>query len=60
MMDNSAIKDICKNILDVGRPMHINLNRLIAKVCSSIISSFRFDCAINESMDALVKNMVPF
>jgi tubulin alpha len=60
MMDNRAIYNICSNLLDVYRPAYINLNRVIARVYSSVTSSFRFDSATNKNMREMVANMVPF
>lgn len=47
MLDNEAIYDICRRNLDVERPTHTNLNRLIAQVISSMTASLRFDGALN-------------
>jgi tubulin alpha len=62
MMDNRAIYRICSNLLDVYRPAYINLNRVIARVYSSVTSSFRFESAANnnKNMREMVANMVPF
>merc|ERR1712045_1107053 len=40
VLDNEAIYDICQKGLDIKKPGYENLNRLIAKVVSSMTSSF--------------------
>jgi len=48
MMDNEAFYDICRHNLDIERPTHTNLNRLLAQIISSLTASLRFDGAEHE------------
>ena len=43
MLDNEAVYDICRQVLDIERPTYTNLNRLLAQVISSLdrVSAFR-------------------
>lgn len=60
MLDNEAIYDICQRNLDVSRPTHTNLNRLIAQVISSLTASLRFDGALNVDISEFQTNLVPY
>ncbi|KAL0489041.1 tubulin alpha [Acrasis kona] len=42
VLDNEAIYDICRNSLGIHRPTYSNLNRLTAKVISSLTAGFTF------------------
>ena len=43
MFQNEAIYGLCQNNLDIARPSYNTLNRLIAKVISSITLNLRFE-----------------
>ena len=60
MLDNEAIYDICKNLLDVERPKYDNLNRLIAQTISSLTASLRFEGALNVDINEFQTNLVPY
>lgn len=60
LVDNEAVFDICRRNLDIPRPGHEHLNRLIAQVVSSITSSLRFDGALNVDLNEFQTNLVPF
>jgi tubulin alpha len=60
MVDNEALYDICKRNLGIDRPSHINLNRLIAQVVSSITSSLRFQGSLNVDLSEFQTNLVPY
>lgn len=60
LVDNEAVYDICKRNLDVPRPSHEHLNRLIAQVVSSVTASLRFDGALNIDLNEFQTNLVPF
>ena len=60
MVDNEALYDICKRNLNIDRPSHINLNRLIAQVVSSITASLRFDGSLNVDLSEFQTNLVPY
>ena len=40
-LDNEALYDICRRNLDIERPTHTNLNRLMAQVISLLTASLR-------------------
>ena len=60
MVDNEALYDLCKRNLNVDRPSHINLNRLIAQVVSSITASLRFQGSLNVDLSEFQTNLVPY
>lgn len=60
LVDNEAVYDICKRNLDIPRPDHYHLNRLIAQVVSSVTASLRFDGALNIDLNEFQTNLVPF
>ncbi|PRQ42723.1 putative tubulin [Rosa chinensis] len=45
LLDNEAIYDICRRLLDIERPTYTNLNRLVSQVISSLTASLLFDPA---------------
>ncbi|KAJ0426815.1 Tubulin/FtsZ, GTPase domain-containing protein [Aspergillus carlsbadensis] len=59
LMDNEAIYDICKRKLDIPRPGYNNLNRLIARVVSSLTTSLRFNGDLNIDLNEFQTNLVP-
>lgn len=60
MVDNEALYDICKRNLNIDRPSHINLNRLVAQVVSSITASLRFQGSLNVDLNEFQTNLVPY
>ncbi|KAL4932175.1 tubulin alpha chain [Aspergillus undulatus] len=60
LVDNEAVYDICKRKLDIPRPGYDNLNRLIARVVSSLTTSLRFNGALNVDLNEFQTNLVPF
>jgi len=60
VLDNEACYDICKKKLDIKRPSYIDLNRIIAKVISSMTAALRFDGELNVDMNEFQTNLVPF
>ncbi|ETO12554.1 hypothetical protein RFI_24821 [Reticulomyxa filosa] len=60
MLDNEAIYDISRRLLDIERPTYTNLNRLIAQVISSLTASLRFDGALNVDVTEFQTNLVPY
>jgi len=60
MLDNEAIYGICQKQLDLPRPSYATLNRIIAKVVSSMTASLRFDGELNVDLGEFQTNLVPF
>jgi len=60
MLDNEAIYEICKTKLDIKRPSYDNLNRVVAKVASSLTAALRFEGELNVDMNEFQTNLVPF
>jgi len=60
VLDNEAIYGICQKKLDVKKPSYANLNRIIAKVVSSMTAALRFDGELNVDMNEFQTNLVPF
>jgi len=60
VLDNEACYDICQTKLDIPKPSYSNLNRIIAKVISSMTAALRFDGELNVDMNEFQTNLVPF
>ncbi|CAK4820269.1 unnamed protein product [Aphanomyces euteiches] len=60
LLDNEAIYGICQRSLNIDRPTHTNLNRLIAQVISSLTTSLRFDGSLNVDITEFQTNLVPY
>ena len=60
MVDNEALYELCKKNLGIDRPTHINLNRLVAQVVSSITASLRFQGSLNVDLSEFQTNLVPY
>merc|ERR1711994_156459 len=60
ILDNEALYKICQKKLDIKKPSYINLNRIIAKVVSSMTAALRFDGELNVDMNEFQTNLVPF
>jgi len=60
VLDNEAIYAICQKRLDVKKPSYGHLNRIIAKVVSSMTAALRFDGELNVDMNEFQTNLVPF
>jgi len=60
VVDNEAIYDICQEHLDILHPSYDAVNRLIAKVVSSVTASMRFEGELNGNLRDLTTNLVPF
>ena len=59
-LDNEALYDICSYQLDNEQPSYDNINRLIAQLSSSVTTSFRYNGALNSSMQEFHHNLVPY
>merc|ERR1712151_510528 len=60
LLDNEAIYTICQNQLVLDRPSYSDLNKIIAKVISSMTASLRFDGELNVDLGEFQTNLVPF
>merc|ERR1712241_1370091 len=60
VLDNEACYEICQTKLDLKKPSYSNLNKIIAKVVSSMTASLRFDGELNVDMNEFQTNLVPF
>merc|ERR1712165_665668 len=60
VLDNEALYEICQKKLDIKKPSYVNLNRIIAKVVSSMTAALRFDGELNVDMNEFQTNLVPF
>merc|ERR1711981_752049 len=60
VLDNEAIYAICQKQLDIKRPSYADLNKIIAKVVSSMTAALRFDGELNVDMNEFQTNLVPF
>merc|ERR1719356_1522257 len=60
VLDNEALYEICQKKLDIKKPSYENLNRIIAKVVSSMTAALRFDGELNVDMNEFQTNLVPF
>merc|ERR1712115_402773 len=55
-----AIYEICQKHLDIKRPSYDTLNRMFAKVVSSMTASLRFEGELNVDLNEFQTNLVPF
>merc|ERR1712156_473263 len=60
VLDNEALYEIAQKKLDLKKPSYSNLNRIIAKVVSSMTAALRFDGELNVDMNEFQTNLVPF
>merc|ERR1712117_649226 len=60
VLDNEAIYEISQKKLDLAKPNYSNLNRIIAKVVSSMTAALRFTGELNVDMNEFQTNLVPF
>merc|ERR1711920_1143472 len=60
VLDNEACYEICQTKLGLKKPSYRNLNKIIAKVVSSMTASLRFDGELNVDMNEFQTNLVPF
>ncbi|ETO01869.1 hypothetical protein RFI_35571, partial [Reticulomyxa filosa] len=55
--DNESLYNICQRNLHIAKPDMSNVNRLIAKVISSMTASIRFSGELNANLDELRMNL---
>merc|ERR1719429_1081734 len=60
VLDNEAVYEICQKNLDIKRPSYDTLNRMFAKVISSMTASLRFAGELNVDLNEFQTNLVPF
>jgi len=60
VLDNEALYEICQKKLDLKKPSYMDLNRVVAKVTSSMTAALRFDGELNVDMNEFQTNLVPF
>merc|ERR1711988_1383015 len=60
MGDNEAIYAIVQKQLEEDRPSYEHLNKVIAKVVSSMTAALRFDGELNVDLNEFQTNLVPF
>merc|ERR1712117_69394 len=60
MLDNEAIYAIAQKQLEQDRPSYADLNKIIAKVVSSMTAALRFDGEANVDLGEFQTNLVPF
>jgi len=60
VLDNEAIYAICQKQLEKDRPSYMDLNKIIAKVVSSMSAALRFDGEANVDLGEFQTNLVPF
>jgi tubulin alpha len=57
-LDDEALCDVCHRNLDIETPMCTNLNRLIARVISSLTASLPVDGALNVDVTEFQTNFI--
>merc|ERR1719150_802648 len=60
VLDNEAIYEICQRNLDIKRPSYGTINRMIAKVVSSMTAALRFEGELNVDLNEFQTGLVPF
>lgn len=59
-IDNESLYRNCQKQLKISRPCFSNINRIVAKLASSVTCSLRFDGEQNVDMGEWGTNLVPF
>ena len=60
VLDNQALNRICQEKLEIPDANYSDLNELIAHYFSSITSSMRFGGTINQSLNSIHSDMIPY
>jgi tubulin alpha len=60
IMDNEAVYGTCQRKLDEARPSYGMVNRIIAKVVSSMTAALRFAGDLNVDLNEFQTNLVPY
>ena len=60
VLDNEAIYELCQRNLDIERPSYDTINRMIAKVVSSLTASLRFEGQLNVDLNEFQTGLVAF
>merc|ERR1712241_1520846 len=60
ILDNEALYKICSDKLDLKTTNYTQMNRIIAKVISSMTAALRFEGELNVDMNEFQTNLVPF
>jgi len=60
VMDNAALYQLATESLRIKAPKYADINKIIAKICSSMSVSIRFPGELNQNMNELFTNLVPF
>eukprot|EP00494_Astrolonche_serrata_P011347 UN11430 len=60
ILDNKALYEICQKKLNIKKPCYSNLNRIIAKVVSSMTQSLRCEGELGVDSNEFQTNLVPF
>ena len=60
LMENEALYGINRKHLQIEKPSYINLNNVVAQMVSSMTASMRLDGCLNENLDELEKNLIPY
>ena len=60
VLDNQALNRICQEKLEIPDANYSDLNELIAHYFSSITSSMRFGGTINQSLNSIHGDMIPY
>eukprot|EP00494_Astrolonche_serrata_P009829 UN09887 len=60
ILDNKALYEMCQNEIEYKTPCYSNLNRIIAKVVSSMTQSLRCEGELGVDSNEFQTNLVPF
>ena len=61
IVDNGAMRDICRRSLYIERPQYTNINHLLAQTISSLTSNMRFKSSeLNDHLSEIQCNLVPY
>merc|ERR1711945_10841 len=60
ILDNEALYKICSDKLDLKTTNYTQMNRIIAKVISSMTAALRFEGELNVDLGEFQTNLVPF
>ena len=58
IMDNEALYKVSRRDLDIERPIYTDLNRMLARIISSLTASINFEVAVNVDVTEFQTNLM--
>ncbi|CBZ53379.1 putative tubulin alpha chain [Neospora caninum Liverpool] len=60
LVNNTALFNICRSLLNIESVFHSNLNHLVAQVLSATTLSTRFEGSLNSTIEHTLVNTIPY